>query len=291
MRTSLAISSSAHAGVLLLGLVSFGVTPFDTQPVESLPVDIITPEQFSELTKGQKNAPKVETAKPLAEKIGEEKRVEHLAKNVDKKDIVTAAAEPQPAPPAKPDIKADAKKEQPKVDAIAEQLKKEEAKKQPKPDPKPTPATKPAPPQPKFDADRVAALLDKHDPMRQFATADTLSSVPSLGVTSGTAMRLSQSEIDALRARLRQMWNIPPGVTNPDDLVVKVRIQLTRDRKLAGPIAILTQRPGMVFAAVQESVARAIVMAQPFDMLRSETYEQWRDMEITFDPREMFAPG
>ena len=31
----------------------------------------------------------------------------------------------------------------------------------------------------------------------------------------------------------------------------------------------------------------ADLRGQPFDMLRPETYEQWKDIEITFDPRDM----
>ena len=38
-----------------------------------------------------------------------------------------------------------------------------------------------------------------------------------------------------------------------------------------------------------ESAKRAILTCQPFTMLRAEHYQQWKDIEITFDPREMFG--
>jgi hypothetical protein len=38
-----------------------------------------------------------------------------------------------------------------------------------------------------------------------------------------------------------------------------------------------------------ESAKRAILTCQPFKMLRADTYDQWKDIEITFDPREMFG--
>ena len=38
-----------------------------------------------------------------------------------------------------------------------------------------------------------------------------------------------------------------------------------------------------------ESAKRAILRCQPFNMLKPEHYEQWKDIEITFDPREMFG--
>src|SRR5438067_6846648 len=112
MRTSLTISSAAHAGLLLWGLVSFGAKPFDAVPTESLPVDIISADQFSQLTRGQKNAPKAQTQKPLVEKIADAKPMENLAKVSDKKEIVTASVEPPPAPPSKPEPqKPESKKE------------------------------------------------------------------------------------------------------------------------------------------------------------------------------------
>jgi colicin import membrane protein len=31
-----------------------------------------------------------------------------------------------------------------------------------------------------------------------------------------------------------------------------------------------------------------VLDGQPFNMLRDETYDAWKDMEITFDPKTMF---
>jgi colicin import membrane protein len=33
---------------------------------------------------------------------------------------------------------------------------------------------------------------------------------------------------------------------------------------------------------------RAVLQAQPYDMLQPQTYDQWKDMIVTFDPRQMF---
>jgi colicin import membrane protein len=42
-----------------------------------------------------------------------------------------------------------------------------------------------------------------------------------------------------------------------------------------------------LFAAARDSAVRALYRGQPFDMLKPEHYEQWKDIEITFDPRDM----
>ena len=41
--------------------------------------------------------------------------------------------------------------------------------------------------------------------------------------------------------------------------------------------------------ATAESAMRAILRCQPFNMLKPEHYEQWKDIEITFDPKTMFS--
>ena len=135
---------------------------------------------------------------------------------------------------------------------------------------------------------QLAALLDKRDPKRSAATGNDLNSAPTLGAASGNAAQLSQSEIDALRARLMGLWNPPVGIQNPQDFVIRVRIRLGRDGKLSAPPIVLTSGTGTLFSSARDSAVRAVFQGQPFDMLRPEHYETWKDIEVTFDPRDMF---
>jgi outer membrane biosynthesis protein TonB len=295
MKTGLTISALAHAALLLWGLISFSARPLEARPTDSLPVDIISAKEFSELTKGVKNAPQAEQPKPLVEKVAEPKTVEDSsAKVTEKREIKTAAAEPPPPPPpplpeprpaeAKPEPKP-----QPKVDPIAETLKKEEAKKRAEERAKAKQAQqKQQKPQPKFDPTQIAALLDKRDAQRQAATGEALAPAPTLGTPRGSAPRLSQSELDAMRARLMQLWNPPAGVQNPEDLIVRVRIKLGRDGRLSGPPQVLTSGRGSLFETARDNAIRALYRGQPFNMLSPSTYETWKEIDITFDPRDMF---
>lgn len=308
MKRSLTISCVAHLVVLLWGLVAFSTRPVEAPQAEPLPVEFISAKQFSEMTAGQKNAPKpLEAPKPLADKVGDTKEVKELAPKVaDKPEIKTvskavAETKPTPKPEPKQADKTDKPKEKPKPDQIAEAPKKDEAKKPPKPEKKP-PAFRPdqiaaelkkdelKKQPPKFNADEVAALLDHREPQRQVATAATLNNAASLGVTGGTAARLSQSQLDALRAKLISLWNPPQAVSvNPDQYVVTIRIRLTRDYRLDGQPVVLTNGQGPLFEATRDSALRAVFQAQPYDMLSQTTYDQWKEMDINFDPREVFG--
>ncbi len=313
MRTGTTISAAAHVGVLLWAVLVFDVKPLENAGAESIPVDFVSATEFSKMTEGVRNAQKQEAPKPLVEKQGEKKPVmEQVDKITEKQEVVTpkestpppepeqkkAEAKPEPAP--KPE-KAENKEPAPKSDPIAEALKKDE--KQKKPEDKPTEAKAEAkqvplpqkkPPQPKppkFDPAQVAALLDKRDPQRRAATGETVNRTASLGAPGANSPELSQSELDALRARLIQLWNPPIGIRNAGDMVIRVRVLLRPDGTLAGPPSVLTTGNGPMFESARDSAIRAVFRGQPFDMLRPQTYETWKDIEVTFDPRDMLFRG
>jgi len=293
MKTGLAISALCHAALLLWGLLSFAAKPLEAKPNDALPIDIISDKQFSEITKGVKDGAKDKTLAALAEKIDTAKPVDDSrAKVTEKKVLDTAKAEPPPAeqqPPAPAETKPD-KNPPPKVDPIAETLKKEEAKKKAEDKAKAKAAQQAqAKPQPHFDPNKIAALLDKREPLRQASADQTLSPVPSLGKSDGQAAQLSQSEIDALRKRLGECWNPPAGAMNGGQLKVVLRVLFKPDATVSTPPQLVAATASQFGPAMAESAKRAILTCQPFTMLRPEHYQQWKDIEITFDPHEMFG--
>lgn len=281
MRKATAISAGLHAAVLLWATLSFSGKTFDVTPAESLPVDFISEKDFSEMTKGVKDAPKVETPKPLVEKKAEEppKPIEEAKPKVTEKKELQAAKEPTPPPEPPP----------PKADPIAEKLKQPDEPKQTKAEQQPLPPKKPPQkPQPKFEPDKIAALLDKRDAQRNAATGVEANATPSLGTAAGTAAQLSQSEIDALRARLMALWNPPVGMQDASQTQVTIRIRFRKDGTLAVGPQVLTSGSGAQFNAMRDSAVRAVFVGQPYTMLRPEHYEQWKEIDFTFDTRQMF---
>jgi hypothetical protein len=146
----------------------------------------------------------------------------------------------------------------------------------------------PKPLLPKFDADKIAALLDKRDPQLNSATGAWLNSKLSLGTASGAAAKLSQSEIDALRARLMALWKPPVGAQDADQFQVTIRIRFKRDGTLDIGPQVLTSGSGARFNAIRDSAVRAVLIGQPFTMLRPDHYDIWKEIDFTFDTKEMF---
>jgi colicin import membrane protein len=287
-----AVSGAAHAGLLAVGLVSFAAKPLPMP--ESVAVDVVSATEFSQMTAGSKKAPKPEVPKPkpLVEKIADKKVVEDpKPKIVEKPEIKEAKAEPPPMPEPrpKPPQPAAAKPEPKTVDQIAEALKRDQAKRREdaRKEQKKAEKQEEKKEQPRFDPSKVAALLDKRAPQRQASAGDVLNSTASVGLPSASAAILSQSEMDALRARLAELWNPPAGAKNPEEVVVLIRVQFNPDGRLSAPPQVLTSGTSVLFQAARESAVRALFRGQPFNMLRREHYEQWKDIEINFDPREL----
>jgi len=309
MRVDWTISAIGHAAVLGWGLVSIAAHPLNATPPESLPVDIVSATDFSQLTKGQKTAPKADVPKPLVEKVGDPKPTDNPAQKVVEKPEVVAASDeppkpaeikpepPKPTPPvpqARPEPKQReaAKQTDQKTDPIAEAIKRDMAKKQQEQKRAETQPPKKEPkPQPKFDAAKIEqrlALLDKRDPQRRAATGETLSPRPSLGLPTANAAALTQSEIDALRARIQQCWSPPVGLADARDLIVVVRIRFNQDGTLSQDPTISNVGSHPLFQIAAESALRAVRRCAPYSFMPIAKYDVWKDVEVTFDPRDMF---
>jgi colicin import membrane protein len=300
MRTGLTISGVGHAVVLLWCVVTFIVQPYHAEPMKGLPVDLVSAAEFSQMTDGPKNAPRVEKPKPLAEKVAEATPVADPTAKLAKTEVkaATDVRAPEPKPP-EPKVKKPPQPPAPS-DPIAEALKKDEVKKpEPKkPDPKPpTPPKKPAqqePAPPQFDPRQVAALLNKRDPQRVAIASNEMNHAVSVGVSGGAggppplagdpAGQLSQRELAAMKMRLMELWNPPRGAT-PREATLEVEIQLKPDGTLAAPPVVLTSGNSPLFVAASDSAKRAVIQGAPYTMLEPAHYEIWRDFVITFDPQ------
>jgi outer membrane biosynthesis protein TonB len=307
MKPGMTISCVAHAAALFFGFMAISAQPMEAPPIQALPVSFVSETDFSQLTQGVKNAPqlKIPDVKPLADKVDAQKSVDQLApKMADKPAITTetakptAESKPEPKPEPKPELKTELKPAQkpadkpdkPKPpeyrpDQIANLLKKDAAKEPPKRDEKPARDNSP-----KFDANQVAQLLDKREPQRQIATAQSINDSATLGAAIGAQnAQLSQSEIDALRARISNCWSPPPGIDVNSKLYVVLRVLFKTDGSMSQAPVLVEGSASPLGPALADSAKRALLLCQPFTMLKPEHYDQWKDIELKFDPHELLG--
>jgi len=321
MKLGVTTSVFAHIAAVALGVVSLSTPrPMNVVDVEALPVEIIPIESITKTIKGDKKAkpakkpaPKATTKPEVmknAENVGDTKRdTKAEAPKVEKKPPVekaeAPAAEPAPKEPVKPTPKPEPKveaKPEPKTDiaALVEKSQEpeetvEEIFKEPKrvivpkrrPKPKPQKAeTKPS--DKKKKADKIAALLNKEAPSA--GGAKRSKSKAALGAKKGNnKIKLSQSEVDALRGQIQSCWNVVglAGLDDADKLRAKVEFRLDKEGRIDGrPKVVATggsKRTNRTFAG---SAKRAVVGCAPYE-LPADKYEDWADVVVNFSLKDM----
>jgi hypothetical protein len=181
-------------------------------------------------------------------------------------------------------------------------------KETPKPKPKPAPKVaeaKPVTPPVKtgtkpstFDAQQIAALIDK-SPNAAPAPASTASPTPTqkasktaAGIRDGQGPKLSQNEQQALTARLvaqiKRCWRPPTGIPDAKNAIPVVSFKLARDGSVSGSPSVLNRQGSSSFQLASEAATRAILQCQPYDMPADKYDGGWSAVELDFDPSTMF---
>lgn len=231
-----------------------GVT--NVKPMESTPTEAEKPEE--------KPQEKPEPKEP--EKAEDQKKPTPPVK--------TAEETPPPPPAEKPDVKT---KEKPK-DKKEEEKKKEEKKK-----PKEEDLTA------VLKAVRDTAAKEKKS--EKTDNKDSGSKSKSISNSYDPTLPLSLSEKDAIRSQIAKCWSVPAGAKDAHELIVILRLQLERDGsvikvELANESKSRYSRDTF-FRAAADSAMRAVRQCSPLQNLPADKFNTWRDIELTFDPKEM----
>jgi hypothetical protein len=276
MGRSTFISAALHTAILLWALVAFPSANMDKAPLIAFPVDLASPSDVTKIKAGTRDAKddgvlagKPEQKKPQAAKEADAKPPEQTASLDDKAD-------------AKPADKKDAQKQdekpaKPTKDAAAD------------PPKKPKPQAKKR----DFNADKIAALLNKIPDAADDAQPVEPSDTPKKkvrGQSNGAEMTMSVNEIDALRARIADCWTPPPGGLGADQIVVKLRVKLNEDGTLVGYPTVANSGSSPFFQAAADSAVRAVYQCQPYELPKAK-YALWRDMILNFDPSDLYRSG
>jgi len=277
LRRGTIISIALHVAILVWIVAIFPSSQLTAPPPLDVPVDIMTPSEFTKLKTGMVDS---KDDGPLEKKP-----------DAPKPKAVTEKTEP------KPEEKAPEKEAKPKDEPKPEEKKEVVKAEKPKPvKPEPPKKSKPAPQAKKrdFNADRIAALLNKIPDQTQ-ATPKAADTPPEAkkeahGQSTGTEMTMSVNEIDALRSKIAQCWSPPPGGLGAEHIVIRLRLQLNEDGSLVGYPSVENSGGSGFFQAAADSAVRAVYQCQPYT-LPADKYAVWRDLILNFDPSQMYGSG
>jgi hypothetical protein len=171
----------------------------------------------------------------------------------------------------------------------------------------PRPRAKPKRWRPKFSTDRIAALLDKdqekkpqprQERSKRQATAKARKAFKDISIPPAPArvrsVPMTMSEIDAIRYQIQQCWSIPAGARDAENLVVRIKVFLNSDGSLSKPPEIVGGGSGggasdPFFRTAAESARRAVLKCSPLKNLPPDKYARWREITLTFNPRDMLG--
>jgi tetratricopeptide (TPR) repeat protein len=136
-------------------------------------------------------------------------------------------------------------------------------------------------------------------PPANLALRSPANSAPPMQSPATSAVHAQQrnlllSELGAMREKIMAHWNPGPAIflqPDKDKYVVAVRLHLDRAGRLSAPLQVISGGSGPVYQVTAEAAKRAILLSQPFDMLSPSTYDEWKDVEVRFDPVELKSPG
>jgi hypothetical protein len=209
--------------------------------------------------------------------------------------VPTPTPTPEPAPePAAPAVAAPVpasrpanleQKRQQFAAAEAERKKREEEERrrqaaaQQTPTPQPTTRPQPSPQLDASLADDISAIINND---RTTGGTTGQGGSPTLGDTTGTSARLSQSAIDGLVARIKTCWNLLPSDIN-SGLNVTLRVSMNPDRSVAGT-QVIAADPSPAGGAIARAAQRAVTQCGPYEMLSADAYNEWRQIEVELRP-------
>lgn len=277
-RSSLAVALAAH--VVLLAVLSLGLRSIPPPPsmADPIPVELVTIADETRIV-----APPKPSIKAAPRETVEATAPEPTPPAPEPKAVPAPEPDPLPVPAPKPE-----KAKPPKPEKI---------KPVEKPIEKPTPLKlEKAKPAPKLlDAEALSTLLDKSIPKAKVKPLDTSALAKSIEKampkTARVDPRATASLIAAIRAQVTPCWNLPIGGASAGRMTVLLHIEINRDGSIAGRPGIVSQTGvtggnGDYARAFAETARRAVLRCAPLK-LPADLYDQWKAVEINFDPVDL----
>ena len=235
---------------------------------------------------------------------------EELKTEEPKKDFVDTEPEvtKKEKQPEKP-------KPKPAPKPVPKPARKPTPKPQPKPKPKPQNKTpevkKPAPKKqetPKTIANPLKSLMDSVSSLEKEigetaapAVIKTGTQVNNMGVEGGSSgsyfSELTISETDAIAGKLRECWNLDPGVRGIENMIIEIRAFLNKDGSIKN-VEILDKsrlNSDPHFRAIAESARRAVYSCSNkngvniyklFPDKYADKYDMWNTIKLRFNPMD-----
>jgi hypothetical protein len=279
VRPDITVSAIAHLSILALVLLYTEAHPFSGVPSEPVNVDIVTsdeiqkkpepvpspspqwPTDLGALTKAAEPAPP-----PAAQSASSPAR--QAARPNRKEAAVQPQPQPQPQPQQPPALAAPA---QPQAQAATQ------------PSQPPSPGY--VPPEPDVTV-KYHVMLGLPEAMSVSVFSADAGDKKADGGDAAAKAEVGTDMVTAFRGRIKECSKLPPSLSPSDDLMIKLRVLMTRDGRLAAQPMVKEGTASLKAVDLKESAIAALAACQPYTMLPPEKYNEWKVIDLTFTPRD-----
>jgi hypothetical protein len=134
-----------------------------------------------------------------------------------------------------------------------------------------------------------AAIPQEPDISVKYHVSLGLPSAASGGDFDAPAMKsadIASSFIADFRNHLKTCAKLPKSVAPSDDVRIKLRVSMTPDGRLVGEPILIEASASMKGPLLMQSAMSALAACQPYAMLPSDKYNEWKNLDLTFTPRD-----
>jgi hypothetical protein len=266
IRTGITASAIAHLSIVALLVLMSEVHPFGS-PTEPIAVDIVTPQEIEP----EKSKEKLESEETTPFKLP---------------DPVVSAQQASSSPGAAPESARQAAATAPQS-AASQQASRPERRSTSAAAAPPaqlgsaSPAYRPPEPDLSVKYNVLLGLPTDTPPMVNPGKSDD-----GFDATASSAADISSSVIAEFRKHLKTCSKLPPSVKPSDHIIVKLRVLLAQDGRLAAEPAIGGGSANMKAIELLQSAIAAVKQCQPYKMLPVDRYGEWKVLDLDFTPKD-----
>jgi hypothetical protein len=270
------VTASAIVHVLVLELVILfsAVHPFRAGTAEPMAVDLVTPD---EVEKKPEKKPEPAPTPPPPPDISLLTKPEPAQTAAAPPPAAPQAAGPPPsqtAPPGRQDVGPQDAVRPPQPQPPS-----------PPPAPSPTAALGYTPAQPDLTV-KYQVMLGLPGVLPPPATGAGKKPDSDFDATASSAADISSSLIAEFRRHLKSCSKLPASVAPSDNLIVKLRVLMTPDGRLAADPLVGGGSANPKALDLLRSAMDALRACQPYAMLPADRYGEWKVLDLNFTPRD-----
>jgi outer membrane biosynthesis protein TonB len=275
IRPEIAASAIAHLSILALVFVYAEAHPFGNVPTQSVHVDIVTSD---EMEKKPEPAPSPSPQLPTD--------LSALTKPAETPPPAVQPARPPPRQAARPNRKEAAIRPQPEPSPAQPQPQAQA----PQP-PSAAPAAAPSasagylPPQPDVTV-KYNVMLGLPEALPPSVLSADAGERKGDGGDAAAQADVGGDMVTAFRSRIRECSKLPSSLSPSDDVMIKLRILMTPDGRLAAAPMVKEGTASVKAVDLRDGAVSALSACQPFTMLPREKYQEWKVIDLTFTPRD-----